>query len=192
MMPLVLASSSPYRRELLERLQLTFDTASPAIDESPIKGETPEMLVRRLAFGKATALATRFSHHLIIGSDQVALCDGEILTKPGTPERARAQLRHQSGREVDFVTGLCLLNSASGKQQIDVAVTRVQFRALSEDEITRYIDRDSPLDCAGSFKCESLGISLFSAIDSDDPTALIGLPLIRLCAMLREEGIHAP
>lgn len=192
MMPLVLASSSPYRRELLERLQLTFDTASPTIDESPIEGETPEMLVRRLAFGKARALATKFSHHLIIGSDQVALCDGEILTKPGTPERARAQLRHQSGREVDFVTGLCLLNSASGRQQIDVAVTRVQFRALSEDEITRYIDRDSPLDCAGSFKCESLGISLFSAIDSDDPTALIGLPLIRLCAMLREEGLHAP
>lgn len=192
MIPVVLASSSPYRRDLLERLRIDFETASPDLDERALPGETPQALVQRLARGKASALATRFPHHLIIGSDQVAVCDGEVLTKPGTPERARAQLQRQSGQDVDFLTSLCVLNSASGRQHTDVALTRVRFRPLGDDEIARYIARENPIDCAGSFKCESLGISLFAAIDSDDPTALIGLPLIRLCGMLRTEGIKIP
>lgn len=188
-MRLILASSSRYRRELLSRLNIPFEAVSPDIDESPQPGESPQALVQRLAREKAAALSERFPEHLIIGSDQVAVCESEVLTKPGTVERARWQLRQQSGRTVEFLTGLCLLNSKTDTHHIDLAVTRVVFRALSEDEIARYVGHEKPLECAGSFRCESLGISLFKAIESDDPTALIGLPLIRLCTMLRTAGV---
>lgn len=189
---LVLASSSRYRHDLLSRLRLPFETVSPDIDESPQPGETPLALVQRLSREKAEALQERFPQHLIIGSDQVALCQKEMLTKPGTVERARAQLQHQSGHTVEFLTGLCLLNSATKTHRSDVAITRVRFRTLSADEIQRYVDLEKPLECAGSFRCESLGISLFESIESDDPSALIGLPLIRLAGMLRAEGINLP
>jgi len=191
-MHLVLASSSRYRRELLARLNLPFEAASPDIDESASSGETPTALVQRLSLEKAAALRTRFSHHLIIGSDQVAVCDGAVLTKPGTAERAQEQLRQQSGRTVEFLTGLALLNSESGVHHLDIAVTRVTFRTLSEAEIVRYVAREKPLECAGSFRSEALGISLFESVASDDPTALIGLPLVRLCDMLRKEGVRLP
>lgn len=191
-MRLVLASSSRYRRELLARLNLPFEAASPDIDESASSGETPTALVQRLSLEKAAALRTRFSHHLIIGSDQVAVCDGAVLTKPGTAERAQEQLRQQAGRTVEFLTGLCLLNSESGVHHLDIAVTRVTFRTLSEAEIVRYVAQEKPLECAGSFRSEALGISLFESVASDDPTALIGLPLVRLCGMLRKEGVRLP
>lgn len=191
-MRLILASSSRYRHELLSRLDIPFEAVSPDIDESPRRGESPQALVLRLAHQKAAALSARFPDHLIIGSDQVAICEGETLTKPGTRERACWQLKRQSGRTVEFLTGLCLLNSKTDTHHIDVAVTRVAFRMLTENEIARYVDQDKPFDCAGSFRCESLGISLFRAIESDDPTALVGLPLIRLCAMLRAEGVILP
>lgn len=191
-MRLVLASSSRYRRELLARLTIPYEAVSPDIDESARPEETPAALVQRLSFEKAAALRARFPQHLIIGSDQVAVCDGEVLTKPGTVERAHGQLRQQSGRTVEFLTGLCLLNSASGVHHLDIAVTRVTFRTLSEAEIARYVAQEKPLECAGSFRSEALGISLFESVDSDDPTALIGLPLVRLCGMLRKEGVNLP
>ncbi len=191
-MHLVLASSSRYRRELLARLNIPFEAASPDIDESAWQGETPAALVQRLSLEKAAALRTRFSHHLIIGSDQVAVCDGAVLTKPGTAERAQEQLRQQAGRTVEFLTGLALLNSESGVHHLDIAVTRVTFRTLSEAEIVRYVAQEKPLECAGSFRSEALGISLFESVASDDPTALIGLPLVRLCGMLRKEGVRLP
>lgn len=192
MRPLVLASSSPYRRELLQRLQLPFTCCSPNIDERPLADETPEVLVQRLAVAKARALRAQFLQHLIIGSDQVAVLDGQILGKPSTAAAAIAQLTAASGRSVTFYTGLCLLDSASGTIQVDCVPFTVHFRTLSPAQISRYIEREQPLDCAGSFKSEGLGISLFRATEGEDATSLIGLPLIRLCDMLSQAGIIIP
>lgn len=192
MRPLVLASSSVYRRELLQRLQLPFTSCSPNIDERPLADETPQMLVQRLAVAKASALHAQFLQHLIIGSDQVAVLDGQILSKPGTAAAAIAQLTAASGRSVTFYTGLCLLDSASGTIEVDCVPFTVHFRTLSPAQISRYIEREQPLDCAGSFKSEGLGISLFRATEGEDATSLIGLPLIRLCDMLSQAGIIIP
>lgn len=192
MRPLVLASSSPYRRELLQRLQLPFTCCNPNIDERPLADETPEVLVQRLAVAKARALRAQFLQHLIIGSDQVAVLDGQILGKPSTAAAAIAQLTAASGRSVTFYTGLCLLDSASGTIEVDCVPFTVHFRTLSPAQISRYIEREQPLDCAGSFKSEGLGISLFRATEGEDATSLIGLPLIRLCDMLSQAGIIIP
>ncbi len=192
MRPLVLASSSVYRRELLQRLQLPFTSCSPNIDERPLADETPQMLVQRLAVAKARALRAQFLQHLIIGSDQVAVLDGQILGKPGTAAAAIAQLTAASGRSVTFYTGLCLLDSASGTIEVDCVPFTVHFRTLSPEQVSRYIEREQPLGCAGSFKSEGLGISLFRATEGEDATSLIGLPLIRLCDMLSKAGIIIP
>lgn len=193
MLPLLLASSSPYRRTLLERLHLPFECQSPDIDESHRPGEPPEQLVRRLAEQKARALAERHDHHLIIGSDQVAaLPDGRILGKPHDFARAREQLRAASGSSVTFHTGLCLLNSQSGRTQIDRIPFTVHFRTLDDADIERYLRIEEPYDCAGSFKSEGLGICLFRSTEGEDATSLIGLPLIRLIDMLLAEGVRIP
>ncbi|PTU75721.1 Maf family protein [Pseudomonas mangrovi] len=192
MPPLLLASSSRYRRELLERLRLPFTTASPDIDESPLAGEAAEDLVTRLARNKATALAASHPGHLIIGSDQVAVLDGYILGKPGNHERARNQLLAASGRRISFLTGLALLNSRTGHCQVDHIRFNVDFRELEEDRIERYLRAEQPYDCAGSFKAEGLGISLFRRTEGEDATSLIGLPLIRLVDMLLAEGVQIP
>jgi MAF protein len=192
-MPLLLASSSPYRRELLARLQLPFNWQSPSIDEARHAGEAATDLVKRLAEEKARALATSHPNHLIIGSDQVAvLGDGQILGKPHDLERAQAQLRAASGGSVTFLTGLALLNSANGLCQVDCVPFTVHFRQLDETQILRYLQREQPFDCAGSFKSESLGISLFRSTEGEDATSLIGLPLIRLVDMLQNEGVEIP
>ena len=182
---LILASSSPYRKSLLERLQIPFRCISPNVDESPLKGEKPYDMVLRLAELKAKTVAKQHSGGWVIGSDQVALFNGKVLTKPGNHANAADQLRLQSGQKVQFFTGLSLCNHAYQQVENDVITTEVTFRELSEQEITDYLNKDQPWNCAGSFKSEGLGISLFNAIDSEDPTALIGLPLIRLCQMLR-------
>jgi septum formation protein len=191
--PLVLASSSPFRRELLEKLGLTFLCDSPDIDESPLAGETPEALVQRLALEKARAVAARHPGALIIGSDQVAVLeDGSIVGKPGSEEAAVAQLQRASGSSVTFLTGLCLLNATSGDHQLCCEPFRVHFRELPRDTIASYVKKEQPLNCAGSFKSEGLGITLFRRLEGDDPNALIGLPLIRLTDMLAMEGIALP
>ncbi|MFW6092786.1 MAG: Maf family protein [Pseudomonadota bacterium] len=189
MTELVLASGSRYRAELLSRLGLEFEIAPPAVDETAGAGEDPEALVLRLAHSKAAAAAEARPDALVIGSDQVAVCDGEILGKPGTRERACRQLAALSGCEVLFHTGLCVLDTARGKARSAVVSTPVRFRALEPAEIEHYVDREQPLDCAGAFKSEGLGIALFESIGGEDPTALIGLPLIELCRMLRESGM---
>ncbi|MEM7218921.1 MAG: nucleoside triphosphate pyrophosphatase [Pseudomonadota bacterium] len=186
---LVLASSSRYRRALLERLGVEFAAASPDIDESRARGESPESLVRRLAHGKAQALAARFPEHLIIGSDQVAALGDDVLGKPGTAANAEAQLARLSGQRVAFLTGLTVLDSARQTSVTELDRTMVQFRELSAAEIRSYVAREQPLDCAGSFKSEGLGVTLFERIDSQDPTGLIGLPLIQVCACLRRFGL---
>ncbi len=190
-LPLVLASTSPFRKELLQRLGITFTTAAPDVDESPLADETPEALVRRLAEAKARAIG-QSRKGLIIGSDQVATTGSDMLGKPGTHTRAAEQLQNLSGRLVTFHTGLCLLNSAAGEAQVDVIPFRVQFRQLDAGQIERYLQADRPYNCAGSFKSEGLGITLFERMDGDDPTALIGLPLIRLTTMLAQAGIVLP
>jgi MAF protein len=191
--PLVLASSSPFRRELLSRLGLTFLCDSPDIDESALPGEAPEQLVQRLALEKARAVAGRHPGTLVIGSDQVAvLADGTVLGKPGSVEKATEQLARASGSTVTFLTGLCLYNASSGTHQLCCEPFRVHFRALSADAIASYIKKEQPLNCAGSFKSEGLGITLFRRLEGDDPNALIGLPLIRLTDMLAGEGIALP
>jgi septum formation protein len=187
--PLILGSTSRYRRELLERLRVPFETAAPDVDETPQPGETPEALARRLALAKARAVATRFPGALVIGSDQVADLDGQPLGKPGTHERAVAQLRAMCGRTVIFQTALAVVCVETGFVAEDLAPVRVRFRDLSDDHIERYLRAEQPYDCAGSAKAEGLGIALLDAIDSDDPTALIGLPLIRTAAMLRRGGL---
>ena len=189
---LILASSSPYRRALLERLELPFMCAAPDIDETPLANETPEQLTRRLARDKAFALARQYPEHLIIGSDQVLLLDNLPVSKPGTHALAVAQLQRCSGQTVRFTTSLCLLNSATGQHQLASEPFDVSFRQLSRDSIERYLHKEQPYDCAGSFKMEGLGVTLFSALRGDDPNSLIGLPLIRLCEMLRNEGIDLP
>lgn len=189
---LVLASSSPYRRALLERLGVPFEHAAPEVDETPRAGEIAEQLTLRLALDKARALAGRYADHLIIGSDQVLLLDGQAVSKPGTHAAATDQLRRCSGRTVQFTTSLCLLNSATGHYQLTSEPFKVSFRELDDDSIERYLQREQPYDCAGSFKMEGLGISLFRALQGDDPNSLIGLPLIRLCEMLRNEDVQLP
>lgn len=192
MPPLVLASSSPYRRELLERLRLPFTWGAPAIDESRKPEEPAEQLVRRLALEKARALASQHPSHLIIGSDQVAVLGDQILGKPHEFERARDQLLAASGTSVSFLTGLALLNSATGHYQVDCVPFTVHFRELDTARITRYLEAEQPYDCAGSFKAEGLGVSLFRATEGPDATSLVGLPLIRLVDMLLAEGVQIP
>ncbi len=191
-MRLVLASTSPYRRELLARLNLPFETAAPDVDEMPLPGESPRVLALRLAEAKARAVGMAYRTTLVIGSDQVADLAGESLGKPGTHERAVAQLRRLRGQAVDFHTALALLNTATGAVRSDVVTVRVHFRDYSDAQIERYLRRERPYDCAGSAKVEGLGIALLAAVESDDPTALIGLPLIRLTAMLAAEGVEVP
>ncbi len=189
---IILASGSRYRRELLARLGLPFRFELPGVEEFPLPGEAPAALARRLALEKAQAVANRFPAGLVIGSDQVADCDGVILGKPGTADRAREQLQAASGRTVTFWSALALINAATGRTQAAVIRCDVEFRILSEEEIARYVAIEAPLDCAGSFKAEGLGIVLFRRLLTDDPTSLIGLPLIALCAMLRAEGVMLP
>lgn len=190
---IILASSSPYRRELLQRLGLPFSFAVPAVNEDPLAGESPAELVQRLAHSKAGSLADRFPGALIIGSDQVAvLPDGQILPKPGGHAAAHGQLQSCSGRVVRFLTGLCLLDAASAESQTDVVECEVIFRRLQEAEIERYLLADQPYDCAGAFKSEHLGVALLSGMRLPDPSALIGLPLIALAAMLRRAGVPVP
>ena len=192
MTPLILASSSPYRKALLERLALPFQSCSPEVDESPLASEEPRQLTLRLSKAKALAVAEQFGSHLIIGSDQVAECNNDILCKPGNFDNARQQLQQQSGNSIVFHTGLCVLNSVSGQCELDVVTTTVHFRQLSDQEIERYLHKERPYDCAGSFKSEDMGISLLNGMDGTDPSALIGLPLIRLCEMLRRQGMQLP
>lgn len=187
--PLILASTSPYRRSLLERLGLEFSVCSPDVDETPRAGESPMDLVRRLAEAKARAGAAQAGRALVIGSDQVAVVGDEVLGKPGSAERACAQLTRLSGQRVVFLTGLCLFNSAEDRTQLEVVPFSVVFRHLSSTQIQDYVRREQPFNCAGSFKSEGLGIALFERMEGDDPTALIGLPLIRLVGMLEAEGL---
>lgn len=186
---LVLASSSRYRQALLQKLGIPFVSASPDIDESRLPGEPAIQLCLRLAVAKARALATRFPEHLIIGSDQVARLDNHTLGKPGTKAKAREQLRLASGKRVDFLTGICLFNSATGAIDTAAEPYSVYFRTLTPAQIADYIEKEEPLDCAGSFKSEGLGIALFERLEGDDPNALIGLPLIRLTRMLESAGV---
>ncbi|BFG72849.1 Maf-like protein [Paraburkholderia terrae] len=188
---LILASSSPYRRELLERLRIPFDVSVPAIDETPLAGESPEATALRLAQAKARAVAsglTAGEQALVIGSDQVATYDGHQIGKPGTHEKALAQLQGMRGREVLFHSALCLFDTRSGDAQTVDVVTRVRFRDLPDAALDAYLRVETPYDCAGSAKAEGLGIALLDAIESDDPTALIGLPLIALTRMLLAAG----
>ncbi|MDO6388275.1 nucleoside triphosphate pyrophosphatase [Uliginosibacterium sp. 31-12] len=189
---LILASTSVYRRELLERLGLSFETTRPEVDEAPLNGESPVATAERLAVEKARAVAGRFPDALIIGSDQVAHRGNERFDKPGTAERAIAQLRSMSGDTITFHTAVCLFNSRTGYSQLEGVPVTARFRKLTEAEIRRYVEREQPLDCAGSAKSEGLGISLLDYMRGDDPTALIGLPLIALSRMLRAEGIQIP
>jgi septum formation protein len=186
---LILGSTSPYRRELLSRLKLPFDIAAPEVDETPRPGEHPHALARRLALAKAHAVAAKFPQAVVIGSDQTADLDGESLGKPGTHERAVDQLRRMRGRIVVFQTAVAVVCAAIGFEQLEVAAVKVKFRDLSDLEIESYLRAEQPYDCAGSARSEGLGIALLDAIDSDDPTALVGLPLIRTCRMLRAAGV---
>lgn len=188
-LPLILASTSPYRRSLMERLGLEFSVCSPDTDETPRPGEIPAALVRRLSEAKARAGAAQAGRGLVIGSDQVAVAGDEILGKPGNAETACAQLARLSGQRVVFMTGLCLFNSAENRIQLDVVPFTVVFRCLSPAQIEDYVRRERPFNCAGSFKSEGLGIALFERMEGEDPTALIGLPLIRLVGMLETEGV---
>lgn len=187
---LILASTSPYRRALLARLKIPFEVMDPNTPETPLANEAPDSRALRLAEEKAAAIACEGV--LIIGSDQVACIDSEILRKPGTPKRAAEQLRRCSGKSVTFWTAVALRNTRSGSVLSRLTPAKVTFRHLSDREIGRYVEVDQPLDCAGSFKWESLGISLFSSIESDDPTSLEGLPLIAVCDLLRDSGLALP
>ncbi|WP_048441214.1 Maf family nucleotide pyrophosphatase [Caenimonas sp. SL110] len=187
---IVLGSSSIYRRELLSRLRLPFEVAVPDVDESPLQGESPRELALRLARAKALAVAARFPDAVVIGSDQVADLEGEPLGKPGNHANAVAQLGRMSGRRVVFQTAVAVVCSATGFEAVDLAPVEVRFRDLGAAEIESYLRAEQPYDCAGSAKSEGLGIALLESIESDDPTALVGLPLIRTCQMLREAGIR--
>jgi septum formation protein len=186
---LILASTSPYRRELLGRLGLPFEVANPQTDESNLGGETPENMALRLSEAKARAVAEAYPDALIIGSDQVATVDGNIYGKPGTHERAVTQLQALSGKTVNFFTGLCLFNSRTGEADVRGVPTLVTFRKLSDTEIENYLRREPAYNCAGSAKSEGLGIALLSSMKGEDPNALVGLPLIALCDMLRRQGM---
>jgi septum formation protein len=192
MYPLILASTSIYRRELLQRLGLPFEIAAPDVDECALAGELPTQTAERLALVKARAVATRHPDALIIGSDQVAYVGNEIFGKPGSRENAIRQLTAMRGREIIFHTGLCLLNSRTGKHQLVGIENRVGFRDYSDHEIIEYLNKEDALNCAGSAKSEGLGIALLRYIRGDDPNALVGLPLIALCNLLRHEGVQVP
>ena len=187
---LILASTSPWRRALLEKLAIPFECAAPEVDETPLPGEAPRHLVLRLAQKKAQSLAHRYPSHLIIGSDQICVLDGEITGKPLTEENARQQLLKARGNIVTFYTGLALYNSATGHLQTEVEPFDVHFRHLSEAEMDDYLRKERPLYCAGSFKSEGLGIALFERLEGRDPNTLVGLPLIALCQMLRREEMN--
>lgn len=186
----ILGSTSRYRRELMTRLHLPFEVQAPEVDEAAHPGETPRALAERLALEKAHAVAARFPEAVVIGSDQVADLAGEALGKPGDHARAVVQLRKMRGQTLVFQTAVAVVCHATGFAQSDIAPVRVVFRDLSDDAIERYLHAEQPYDCAGSAKSEGLGIALLDAIDSDDPTALVGLPLIRTCRMLRAAGIE--
>jgi septum formation protein len=188
--PLVLASGSRYRKELLAKLGIPFQTFSPSIEETAKPGETPEHLSVRLAEEKARAVAERFPDHLIIGSDQVAMLGKNQLTKPGCHSKAVAQLQAASGQSVEFFTSVCLMNSATGESSFDIDRTVVHFRRLTELQIERYVSKERPFDCAGGFKSESLGIALFEKLETGDPNALVGLPLIKLTRLLEKSGVE--
>lgn len=189
MKKIVLASTSPFRRELLGKLGLEFSTAAPDVDETPLPDENARALVKRLAEAKARAVAAEYPDALIIGSDQVAVLEEQILGKPGGHDRAMEQLKAASGKAVTFLTGLCLFNSATKNTQTVVEPFNVEFRDLSEAQIENYLRREQPYNCAGSFKSEGLGIALFRRLEGDDPNALVGLPLIRLTRMLQAEEV---
>ncbi|WP_282364425.1 nucleoside triphosphate pyrophosphatase [Pseudomonas sp. PS01297] len=192
MLPLLLASSSVYRRDLLSRLRLPFTCSSPDIDESHRPGESALQLVQRLSLEKAQVLAASHPAHLIIGSDQVAVLNGQIIGKPHTFDKARQQLLNASGASVSFLTGLTLLNSQTGHYQTDCVPFTVHMRHLNAEQIERYLHAEEPYDCAGSFKAEGLGVSLFQRTEGDDATSLVGLPLIRLVDMLLAQGVALP
>ncbi len=189
---LVLASTSPYRRELLGRLQLPFEVCAPETDETPLSGEAPAATAERLAIAKAAAVVDKYPDALIIGSDQVAYCGNQRYGKPGNRENSRLQLRSLSGKIAVFHTGLCLLNARSGRRHLRGVATEARFRELSDAEIERYMDKENALNCSGSARSEGLGVSLLEWMRSDDPTALVGLPLIALSEMLRAEGLQLP
>lgn len=189
---IVLGSTSPYRRSLLERLRIPFETASPEVAEDRLPEETPRALAERLAREKAANVATRYPDALVIGSDQSAGVGERVLSKPGDHQRAAEQLAALSGQSVVFHTGVCLIDTASGREWIGVVPFTVHMREFDEDEIDRYLRLERPYDCSGSFKSEGLGVSLFRRMEGDDPTALVGLPLIRVCAWLREAGVTLP
>jgi septum formation protein len=186
---LILGSTSRYRRELLARLRVPFDVVSPDVDETPLAGESPQVLATRLALAKAQAVAALHPHAVVIGSDQVADLNGEPLGKPGNHERAVRQLQRMRGQTVVFQTAVSVVCQASGFEQTELAQIKVRFRDLSDADIEAYLRAEEPYDCAGSAKSEGLGIALLDAIDNDDPTALIGLPMIRTARMLRAAGI---
>ena len=189
---LVLGSTSPFRKALLDKLGIPFITDTPNTDEARRPGETPDRLVRRLAEAKARDVASRFADALVIGSDQAACVGDEILGKPGNRENAIAQLSAASGKAVTFYTGLCLYNTANDQIQVAVEPFVVHFRKLDAAQIERYIDHEQPFNCAGSFKSEGLGITLFAALEGRDPNALVGLPLFRLVEMLERQGVSLP
>lgn len=192
MQNLVLASNSTYRRQILGKLPLRFSSCGSDVDETPFPDEPPNALALRLAVAKAQAAAKTHARHLIIGSDQVAACDGLLLGKPGDRERALQQLKHQSGKKSTFYTGICLLDSSTGMCKTDLDICHVYFRDLNEAQLIRYLDKDQPYDCAGGFKSEGYGIALFSKIEGEDPNALIGLPLIKLIKLLAHFGVAIP
>lgn len=187
---LVLASTSPFRRELLARLGLPFEIANPSLDESSLPGESPEATALRLSEAKARAVASKFPDALIIGSDQVACLDGQVFGKPGNHENAVKQLQTMRGRSVNFFTGLCLLNARTGEAHLCGVPTLVTFRELADAEIENYLRREQPYNCAGSAKSEGLGIAVIAKMEGSDPNALIGLPLIALCDLLRKENFN--
>lgn len=186
-MKLILASTSPFRKAILDKLGVDFDTASPETDETALADETPQQLVERLSIAKAKAIADKVSDALVIGSDQVSVINGEIIGKPHTHENAVKQLQNASGKTVTFYTGLCLYNSSTQQYQSDVVPFDVVFRDLSEQQIENYLRKEEPYNCAGSFKSEALGIVLFEKLEGEDPNTLMGLPLIRLIKMLDKE-----
>ena len=190
MKSIILASTSPYRQALLKKLGIPFLTAAPDIDESPILHESAQALVTRLSHEKANALAKQYQQHLIIGSDQVCVINDQIVGKPHTFENAFKQLKAASGSKVTFYTGLCLLDTETGKFNVQCELFDVYFRPLSDEEITYYLNKEAPFQCAGSFKSEGLGIALFERLDGRDPNTLIGLPIILLLEMLRKHGIN--
>ena len=189
--PLILASTSPYRRALLERLGLPFSVVSPGCDEEVGDLRDPVAIVRELSLRKARSVARSHPDALVIGSDQVLALDDEVLGKPGTPERARAQLARLSGREHRLITGVAVLHASTGRERVDHEDFSLHFHELTAEEIARYVDRDAPVDCAGSYKLESLGVWLVDRLDGDDESSIVGLPLLRLVRMLRYFGVTA-